>query len=153
MNVCILLFDSVSPVNMPGPVVADRLNFERAARQGAAWKVGRAGGWGGVQNYMRVAPLFETLDDLDNSTETMQALLGCEWYLQHINGEQEVMVGYSDSGKDAGRIAAAWGLYEVQESLIKVARVRPPPPPPTPISASMSSAPFSSFCMQRRIFL
>ena len=34
---------------------------------------------------------------------------------------QEVMIGYSDSGKDAGRLAAAWGLYEVQEALTKVA--------------------------------
>ena len=33
---------------------------------------------------------------------------------------QEVMIGYSDSGKDAGRLAAAWGLYEVQEKLTKV---------------------------------
>lgn len=82
-----------------------------------------------MQNYMRVAPLFETLDDLDNSTDTMKALLGCDWYLQHINGVQEVMVGYSDSGKDAGRIAAAWGLYEVQESLVKVAKVRQLAPP------------------------
>ncbi len=73
---------------------------------------------------MRVAPLFETLDDLDNSTETMQSLLGNEWYRGHIKGVQEVMIGYSDSGKDAGRLAAAWGLYEVQESLIEVAKVR-----------------------------
>lgn len=67
--------------------------------------------------------MFETLDDLDNSTATMQKLLSCEWYCQHINGEQEVMIGYSDSGKDAGRLAAAWGLYEVQESLVRVAMV------------------------------
>jgi Phosphoenolpyruvate carboxylase len=42
---------------------------------------------------MRVAPLFETLDDLDNSTKTMQALLGNEWYRNHIKGIQEVMIG------------------------------------------------------------
>lgn len=75
----------------------------------------------GVKDYLRVAPLFETLEDLDNSTETMQKLLSNEWYRAHINGEQEVMIGYSDSGKDAGRLAAAWGLYEVQESLVRVA--------------------------------
>jgi hypothetical protein len=77
-----------------------------------------------VQDYLRVAPLFETLDDLANSTDTMQQLLSNEWYRNHINGEQEVMIGYSDSGKDAGRMAAAWGLYEVQESLVRVAAVR-----------------------------
>jgi phosphoenolpyruvate carboxylase len=76
----------------------------------------------GVTSMMRVAPLFETLDDLDNSTATMKALLGNEWYLSHIKGVQEVMIGYSDSGKDAGRLAAAWGLYEVQESLTEVAK-------------------------------
>lgn len=77
-----------------------------------------------VQDYLRVAPLFETLDDLDNSTATMERLLSNEWYRSHINGVQEVMIGYSDSGKDAGRMSAAWGLFQVQESLVKVAKVR-----------------------------
>ena len=80
--------------------------------------------WSCTQDYLRVAPLFETLDDLAGSTDTMQQLLSNEWYRNHINGEQEVMIGYSDSGKDAGRMAAAWGLYEVQESLVRVAAVR-----------------------------
>ena len=38
------------------------------------------------------------------------------------NNEQEVMIGYSDSGKDAGRLAAAWGLYEGQEKAGEVAK-------------------------------
>lgn len=42
---------------------------------------------------MRVAPLFETLDDLENSTTTMRSLLGNDWYRNHINGIQEVMIG------------------------------------------------------------
>ena len=63
---------------------------------------------------MRVAPLFETLDDLDHSESAMEQLLGNAWYAAHIKGEQECMIGYSDSGKDAGRMAAAWGLYKVQ---------------------------------------
>ncbi len=74
----------------------------------------------GVRNFLRVAPLFETLDDLHNSKQAMTSLFSVDWYLKHINGEQECMIGYSDSGKDAGRLAAAWGLYEVQV---------PPPPP------------------------
>jgi phosphoenolpyruvate carboxylase len=57
----------------------------------------------GVKHPMRVVPLFETLDDLENSSETMQALFSMPWYLKRIKGFQEVMVGYSDSGKDAGR--------------------------------------------------
>lgn len=63
---------------------------------------------------LRVVPLFETLDDLDHSEKAMRSLLGNPWYHDHIKGEQECMIGYSDSGKDAGRFAAAWGLYEVQ---------------------------------------
>ena len=71
----------------------------------------------GVKKLLRVAPLFETLDDLDASEDAMKALLSNPWYHAHINGEQECMIGYSDSGKDAGRLAAAWGLYEVQVPL------------------------------------
>ena len=61
-----------------------------------------------------MVPLFETLDDLHNSEESLRNLLSSQWYRDLINGTQEVMIGYSDSGKDAGRLAAAWGLYEVQ---------------------------------------
>ena len=61
-----------------------------------------------------MAPLFETLEDLHNSEASMESLLSNEWYCKHIKGKQECMIGYSDSGKDAGRLAAAWGLYEVQ---------------------------------------
>lgn len=75
----------------------------------------------GVSETLRVAPLFETLEDLHNSEASMESLLSNEWYRQHIKGEQECMIGYSDSGKDAGRLAAAWGLYEVQEKLAAVA--------------------------------
>ena len=68
----------------------------------------------GVTPTLRVVPLFETLDDLDHSEAAMRSLLSNPWYHEHIKGEQECMIGYSDSGKDAGRLAAAWGLYEVQ---------------------------------------
>lgn len=51
----------------------------------------------GVRDYMRVVPLFETLDDLTNAPATMRTLLGSEWYLQHIitchGGVQECMIG------------------------------------------------------------
>lgn len=72
-----------------------------------------------MRDYMRVAPLFETLDDLSNSEEQMSCLLSNAWYKGHIKGEQECMIGYSDSGKDAGRLAAAWGLYEVQVGTLR----------------------------------
>jgi phosphoenolpyruvate carboxylase len=75
----------------------------------------------GIENTLRVVPLFETLEDLEYAETAMRQLFSNPWYLDHIQGNQEVMIGYSDSGKDAGRVAAAWGLYEVQERLVQVA--------------------------------
>lgn len=152
----------------------------------------------GVRPSLRVVPLFETLDDLNNATGTIRTLLSNDWYRAHINGLQECMIGklflhaiesstrsqremregtrlslqaymsrvdcftrirrqayvhytvygvfrrglrrgclcgvhiifclpmcvragYSDSGKDAGRMAAAWALFETQEKLVAVA--------------------------------
>ncbi|KAI8473664.1 MAG: PEPCase 1 [Monoraphidium minutum] len=75
----------------------------------------------GVRQSLRVVPLFETLDDLHNAPHTMRTLFSSEWYLKHINGHQECMIGYSDSGKDAGRLAAAWSLFETQEKIQKIA--------------------------------
>ena len=57
---------------------------------------------------MRVVPLFETLDDLTNSPTQLETLFKVTSYIGSINGKQEVMVGYSDSAKDAGRLAACW---------------------------------------------
>jgi len=67
-----------------------------------------------------VAPLFETLDDLNNAAEVMQRLYAVDWYRGYINGEQHVMIGYSDSAKDAGVMAANWAQYTSQEALIKI---------------------------------
>lgn len=67
----------------------------------------------GIRKMIRVAPLFETLQDLDNAPEAMDKLLSNKWYHKLIDGRQECMIGYSDSGKDAGRLAAAWALYQV----------------------------------------
>lgn len=63
---------------------------------------------------MRVVPLFETLDDLTNAPEQVEALFSNAWYRGRIGGSQEIMIGYSDSSKDAGRLAALWGQYEAQ---------------------------------------
>ncbi len=43
-------------------------------------------------------------------------------YRGHINGKQEIMIGYSDSSKDAGRLAALWSQYEAQERLAGLAK-------------------------------
>lgn len=67
-----------------------------------------------------VVPLFETLDDLERSTEVMGALLDDPVYRKQLaarGDRQEVMIGYSDSGKDAGILASSWALYRGQESL------------------------------------
>jgi phosphoenolpyruvate carboxylase len=76
----------------------------------------------GVKKPLRVAPLFETLDDLNGAADTMKKLFSLNGYMGSINGKQEVMIGYSDSAKDAGRLAASWAQYETQEALAKVAR-------------------------------
>lgn len=69
-----------------------------------------------------VAPLFETLDDLDNAAQVMDDLLKHKPY-RHVTGSgQYVMIGYSDSAKDAGVLAATWAQYRAQEALVKVHR-------------------------------
>ena len=54
-----------------------------------------------------MAPLFETLDDLNNANDVMTQLLNIDWYRGFIRGKQMVMIGYSDSAKDAGVMAAS----------------------------------------------
>lgn len=70
---------------------------------------------------MPVAPLFETLDDLNNAPDVMTQLLDIDWYRGYIKGQQYVMIGYSDSAKDAGALAAGWAQYESQEALVAIA--------------------------------
>jgi phosphoenolpyruvate carboxylase len=66
----------------------------------------------------RVVPLFERVADLERSGEILDSLFTLPWYRARIGGHQEVMVGYSDSAKDAGRFAAAWALYNAQERIV-----------------------------------
>lgn len=73
-------------------------------------------------NMMRVVPLFETLDDLTNAAGVLDTLFKMPSYFGAIKGKQEVMVGYSDSAKDAGRLAASWALYNNQEEMAEIAR-------------------------------
>lgn len=75
----------------------------------------------GMQFPMRVVPLFETLSDLQGAPDSMAALYELEWYRDYCNGRQEVMIGYSDSSKDAGQLMAAWAQYQAQEKLTQVA--------------------------------
>ncbi|MEB2651960.1 MULTISPECIES: phosphoenolpyruvate carboxylase [Pseudomonas] len=76
----------------------------------------------GVLRPMRVVPLFETLADLDNAGPVMERLLLLPGYRARLHGPQEVMIGYSDSAKDAGTTAAAWAQYRAQERLVEICR-------------------------------
>ncbi|MDM1018711.1 phosphoenolpyruvate carboxylase [Acinetobacter sp. VNK23] len=76
----------------------------------------------GIQHPLRVVPLFETLKDLDGAAKTMNTLFNGHWYKQHIQGRHEVMIGYSDSAKDAGFMSANWAQYRAQEELTAIAK-------------------------------
>ncbi|HRM15030.1 MAG TPA: phosphoenolpyruvate carboxylase [Acinetobacter parvus] len=76
----------------------------------------------GIQHPLRVVPLFETLKDLDGAAKTMNTLFNVHWYKQHIQGKHEVMIGYSDSAKDAGFMSANWAQYRAQEELTAIAK-------------------------------
>lgn len=77
----------------------------------------------GIQPFLRVVPLFETLKDLTGAGQCFESLLACSWYRAFIQNKQEIMIGYSDPVKDAGIIAATWAQYQAQESLHKVAKM------------------------------
>ncbi|MDY7559308.1 phosphoenolpyruvate carboxylase [Pseudomonas sp. 10B1] len=78
----------------------------------------------GLQRPMRVVPLFETLSDLNNAGPAIEQLLSLPGYRLSLHGPQEVMIGYSDSAKDAGTTAAAWAQYRAQEQLVDICRER-----------------------------
>jgi len=76
---------------------------------------------------LTIVPLFETIDDLERAPAILDALLGDERFAARVaahGGSAEVMVGYSDSGKDGGYLAAQWAIYRAQEGLADVARRR-----------------------------
>ena len=76
----------------------------------------------GVKTPLRVVPLFETSRDLEGAAAVLDQLLALPWYRQRIDGRQEVMVGYSDSAKDVGRLAASWDLHRAQEAIVDTCR-------------------------------
>jgi phosphoenolpyruvate carboxylase len=64
-------------------------------------------------------PLFETQADLDAAPHVLRRLFALPAYREHVarRGVQEVMIGYSDSNKDAGFLSANWALYRAQEGI------------------------------------
>ena len=84
---------------------------------------------GGEDALLRIVPLFESEESLDESAETMRVLLELPVYrsaLRAVGDEQEVMIGYSDSNKDAGYVASGWATYRAQLALPEVARALRP---------------------------
>ena len=78
----------------------------------------------GCKFNLPVAPLFETLDDLNAGKDVIAQLLDNTWYRGHIQNTQNVMIGYSDSAKDAGMMAAGWAQYEAMDKLVQLAEQR-----------------------------
>ncbi|KVD53267.1 phosphoenolpyruvate carboxylase [Burkholderia ubonensis] len=76
---------------------------------------------GGAKNGLMVIPLFETIPDLRNASRIMReyfALPGVDALVAHQGGEQEVMLGYSDSNKDGGFLTSNWELYRAELALV-----------------------------------
>ena len=70
-----------------------------------------------------VAPLLETVDDLDNGREILDTILSMPYYKKHLarrDDRQMVMIGYSDSNKDGGLASARWALQNAQEALVEI---------------------------------
>ncbi|WP_440615730.1 phosphoenolpyruvate carboxylase [Cysteiniphilum sp. 6C5] len=75
-----------------------------------------------IKDHLPVVPLFETLNDLKCSAQTLSQLFQLNWYKEHTKGHQEVMIGYSDSAKDAGKLAASWQLYKAQQQMLDIGK-------------------------------
>jgi len=83
--------------------------------------------WGGLVDRegfvpLDVAPLFETVSDLQNAPAILQALLDDPLYRSHLQrrgNRQIVMVGYSDSNKDGGLVASRWALHQSQAAMVE----------------------------------
>jgi phosphoenolpyruvate carboxylase len=74
----------------------------------------------GVDPQLDIVPLFETIDDLDSAPAIMEQLFQNPAYRSHLAKRglrQQIMIGYSDSGKDGGYLASNWFLYCAQQNL------------------------------------
>jgi phosphoenolpyruvate carboxylase len=74
---------------------------------------------------LSIVPLFETISDLARAPAVVRELLADPRFAERVEDRDrrlEVMVGYSDSGKDGGFLAAQWAIYRAQEGLVEVAR-------------------------------
>ena len=84
----------------------------------------------GVGRPLRVVPLFETARGLAAAGDVIARLLSMPWYRAWMTrefGRQEVMIGYSDSAKEIGRLAASWELYKAQVAIVDACRAHDVP--------------------------
>ncbi|MGT2847145.1 phosphoenolpyruvate carboxylase [Streptococcus massiliensis] len=75
------------------------------------------------QARVQIVPLFETIEDLDNSCDTMEKYLSlpiAQKWIASKNNYQEIMLGYSDSNKDGGYLSSCWTLYKAQQQLTAI---------------------------------
>ncbi len=78
---------------------------------------------GKVTSEIHIAPLFETVKDLEHAEPTLESLFQNPVYRQLLsftNDTQEIMLGYSDSCKDGGILASSWNLYKAQQNIVSV---------------------------------
>lgn len=81
----------------------------------------------GARDPLPVVPLFETLDDLRGAGEAVSRLLDIGWFRERVRARGDrlqIMIGYSDSAKDAGLLTASWALYKAQEAMVEACRAR-----------------------------
>jgi len=84
-------------------------------------------GMGRYHCTIRIAPLFETISDLEHAEQVLVTLLDNPIYstlLKAAGNVQEVMLGYSDSAKDGGALSSAWHLYEAQKRITELTAAR-----------------------------
>jgi phosphoenolpyruvate carboxylase len=81
--------------------------------------------WTDCAESLSIVPLFETMGDLEAAPKILDSLFRLDLYRTHLatcGDHQMVMIGYSDSNKDGGYLAANWALYEAQERIARICR-------------------------------
>jgi len=79
---------------------------------------------GKIISKLNIVPLFETIDDFKNAPQIMKTLYESKLYREHLKARgdlSEIMIGYSDSGKDGGHLCSSWEIHKAQRSLKKLA--------------------------------
>lgn len=97
---------------------SDLLEVLVLLREVGLWTIDR----GVVRCPIDVAPLFETVEDLEHAVPVMQGLFADPLYSSHLTARdrfQEIMLGYSDSNKDGGYVASTWRLQVAQDRLAR----------------------------------